>query len=155
MKTSTKVILGIFGAVVAYTITLHIYDYYIRKQQILTEAVEYSKIVEKPLLNVGSSCHCVGDVNLDVVNNACCPNFVQGTIEDLSMFGDKQFGAVFASHVLEHTEYPDKAISEMERVADRVFLVLPSWFNSFAWITPEHKWIFWEHDDLSNRTRIR
>jgi len=155
MRKKTKILFGILGGITLYTIGMHIYDYYIRKEQVLTEARAYSASTGKPLLNVGSSCYCVGDINLDIINSGCCPNFVQGTIEDLSMFTDKQFGAVFASHVLEHTEDPDKALAEMNRVADNVFLVLPSWFNPFAWLTPEHKWVFWDHDNLNERTMIR
>jgi ubiquinone/menaquinone biosynthesis C-methylase UbiE len=51
------------------------------------------------------------------------------------------FGAVFCSHVLEHLPTPEdacQAIKEMERVADRVFLVVPHKSSIIAWLHPDH-----------------
>jgi len=98
----------------------------------------------KPLLNVGckavytSEC----DVNLDIVPRRV-PRFVQGDIQDLHMFRDKQFGAVFASHVLEHVEDPDKALSELRRVAEGVFIISPLPLWPWTYLHPEHRWLFW------------
>ena len=54
------------------------------------------------------------------------PDFV-GSVHDLSMFGDKQFDVVIASHVLEHLppSYLDGAIAELARVAHHAVVYLP------------------------------
>lgn len=52
---------------------------------------------------------------------------VLGSCHDMSMFGDKRFNAVIASHVLEHLPVPylDRALKEMARVADYAIVYLP------------------------------
>ncbi|MFC1961591.1 methyltransferase domain-containing protein [Chloroflexota bacterium] len=70
------------------------------------------------------------DVNLDIVARDV-PHFVLGDIQNLEMFADKQFGAVYASHVLEHVEEPDTALRELSRVAEYVFVITPLPF--FPW----------------------
>jgi hypothetical protein len=82
------------------------------------------------------------DVNLDIVPRPGVPNFVLGNIEDLSMFYDKQFGAVFASHILEHVNDLEKAQSELARVADYQFIMTPPAVALGAWLTPEHRRVF-------------
>lgn len=50
-----------------------------------------------------------------------------GSVHDLHMFGDRQFDAVIASHVLEHLPEPylDTALSELARVAGHALVYLP------------------------------
>ena len=52
---------------------------------------------------------------------------VIGSAHDLSMFGDKAFDVVIASHVLEHLPpaYLDAAIAELARVAHHALVYLP------------------------------
>lgn len=52
---------------------------------------------------------------------------VTGSVHDLSMFADRQFDAVIASHVLEHLPVPylDTALSEIARVARFAIIYLP------------------------------
>jgi len=98
----------------------------------------------KPLLNVG--CKSVytdaSDVNLDIVPRDV-PRFTRGDIQELDMFRNKQFGAVYASHVLEHVEDPDAALRELHRVADNVFVITPLPVWPWSWLHPDHKWIMW------------
>lgn len=98
----------------------------------------------KPLLNAG--CKSVyaesSDVNLDIVARDV-PRFVKGDIQNLKMFADKEFGAVYASHVLEHVEDPDLALAELRRIAEHVFVITPLPFLPWAWFHPGHKWILW------------
>jgi len=72
-----------------------------------------------------------------------CP-YTPGDVLSLP-FGEKQFGAVFNSHVLEHLpsiETCGQAWREMHRVADRVFTCLPSKLSLMAWLAPGHKlWV--------------
>ncbi len=98
----------------------------------------------KLLLNAGCkrAYTRASDVNLDILpRNA--PNFVRGDIQNLHMFSDKQFGAVYAAHVLEHVDNPEQAMKELHRIADRVFTITPLPIWPWTWLHPEHKWIFW------------
>jgi len=108
------------------------------------EAKKAAEKVNKPLLNVG--CKSVytteSDINLDIVPREV-PRFVRGDIQNLHMFTDRQFGAVYASHVLEHVEDPDTALYELHRVADAVFVITPLLIFPWAWLHPEHRWVFW------------
>lgn len=114
------------------------------KRPILQEAREVASESGKPLLNAGcgSSYTKLSDVNLDIKRKPV-PNFVLGDIQNLWMFGNKQFGAAYVSHVIEHVEKPEVALQELNRVAEVVFVITPLPIWPSAWIDPDHKWIFW------------
>ena len=111
---------------------------------VFREAKRTAEIAGKPLLNVGCKRSYTddSDINLDIVPRKV-PRFIRGDIQNLSMFDDKQFGAAYASHVLEHVDDPDAALSELYRVAERVFVITPLPVYPGAWFHPEHKWVFW------------
>jgi ubiquinone/menaquinone biosynthesis C-methylase UbiE len=96
------------------------------------------------LLNAGCGNAFIeqSDVNMDIAQKEVS-NFIIGDVQNMWMFHDKQFGAVYASHVLEHVENPEETLEELHRVADSVFIItpLPCWPT--AWLGPGHKWIFW------------
>jgi len=134
---------------VAYKIANNLYH----GLQLLSVALGYNGIVfgqakraadrcGKPLLNVG--CKSVytdsSDVNLDIVARDV-PRFVRGDIQDLKMFTDKEFGAVYASHVLEHVEDPDAALKELHRISENVFVITPLPIWPWTWLHRDHKWI--------------
>ena len=50
-----------------------------------------------------------------------------GSVHEMTMFGEKQFDAVIASHVLEHLAVPylDRSIAELARVARYALVYLP------------------------------
>lgn len=90
----------------------------------------------KGIINIGSGCkwnhraeaRCQDPavtVNVDIE----CPECPKTTLADLESaalpFGTKQFGVAFASHVLEHLDNWRAALTEWNRVADRVIVVLP------------------------------
>ena len=115
----------------------------------------YCDRVGKPLLNVGAGTpasslrtllmgpQLVGDVNVDIAAPGDVPHGKDRVSYADAMnlpWEDKSFGAVFASHVLEHLERPDLALAEWKRVADRVFLVSPSWWALHTYVHPGHKW---------------
>lgn len=69
-----------------------------------------------------------GDVTVDIRPASACPRYVRASVEDLSAFHDKQFGAAFVSFVIEQVCDPAKALSELRRVADEVIVV-----NAGSW----------------------
>lgn len=108
---------------------------------------------QKPLLNVGAGTARTslraalfgptlwGDVNVDLAGSGLHgPNNVSfGDVHRLP-FADRTFGAAIASHVLEHVDDPALALAELRRVADEVFVVVPSWWAPHTWAHPGHRW---------------
>ena len=84
--------------------------------------------------------------NLDITPNGM-PHFLQLNIETEPLpFGDKQFGAAFLSHVLEHLDNWQFALAEASRVADYVVVVLPHPGYFAGWLWPEHRQHFLRDD---------
>jgi len=85
--------------------------------------------------------HGCGDTCVDIDPTSCTGcEFVPGSITELP-FAEKEFGAVFCSHVLEHMPTADacqEAWSELHRVADYVFICLPTKKSIAAWLEPDH-----------------
>jgi hypothetical protein len=70
-------------------------------------------------------------------------------------FSDKVFGAAFASHLLEHLPTVGdarRAMAELNRVAEAVYLVCPSRQSIAAWVIPEHHLWVWQE---GSRTFLR
>lgn len=114
------------------------------KRPVFNLARKAARQAGKPLLNAGcgSKFTDLSDVNLDIVPREV-PHFFNGDIQKLNQFKDKQFGAVYASHVLEHVEDVEAAIQEFRRVAENVYVITPFPLWPSAWMCPSHKWIFW------------
>ncbi len=112
----------------------------------------------KGIINLGAGPHrtcqaqviaCQPEVltNIDIAPDGM-PQFIQLDIErEVLPFADKQFGAAFLSHVLEHLNNWQFAVEEASRVADYVVIVLPhpAYFSGQFW--PEHKQHF-SRDDI-------
>jgi hypothetical protein len=64
----------------------------------------------------------------------------------------KTFGAILAVGVLERLRRPSIALREWERVADRVFVIVPSWWSPHAWLDPTVRWMI--DPDLSKATPL-
>lgn len=95
--------------------------------------------------------HGGGDVCLDIDRNAVAghPQPVVASVTHIP-FGDKVFGAVFASHLLEHLPSVDRAkqaLNELSRTADAVFIVSPSRQSLSAWLHPDHHLWVWQEGD--------
>ncbi|MBA7630599.1 hypothetical protein ES703_38122 [subsurface metagenome] len=91
--------------------------------------------------------------NIDVALDGM-PHFIQLDIESKSLpFGDKQFGAAYLSHVLEHLSNWQFALAEASRVSDHVVVVLPHPAYFSGWLSPEHKQHF-SRDDIDEIARL-
>ncbi|KKK68560.1 hypothetical protein LCGC14_2942840, partial [marine sediment metagenome] len=105
------------------------------------KAAEYAHLIGKPLMVVGQTMgrHPCGDVCVDIAGCPTCSNSVTADVQDLFVFEDKNFGAAFASHVLEHIDSPDLAWMELNRVADKVFIAYP-FSHRLTSTLHGHKW---------------
>ena len=84
-----------------------------------------------------------GGVNADVVSYGALDNFVLVDNIYHLPFTDKQFDTVLCSHTMEHVDNPDAFFAELQRVGQRVTIVLPPvWDLSAALNFLEHKWLF-------------
>jgi ubiquinone/menaquinone biosynthesis C-methylase UbiE len=149
-KLKALVVLALAWAGVAYVL-----DVLVRPKAVAKEAREKATKTGKPMLNVGAGTpesslrakvfgpQLVGDVNLDIA----APRGVRpgpdkvsyGDVQRLP-YPDKHFGVAFTSHVIEHVDDPRKALSELDRVADDVVNVTPSWWAPHTWLYKDHQW---------------
>lgn len=119
------------------------------RRQVFRQARAYADNLGKPLLVVGAPKfnfnHPCGDVTIDNwehVPTNC--DYELADVRDIP-YSDNYFGAAFASHILEHLptiEDAFKALDELERVADKVFMVSPHKTSLMAWLHPNHSlWV--------------
>jgi len=129
-------------------------------------ALTYSREKGKPFLVAGGPwgnkparhliklpAHGGGDVCIDIDPNAIGkhPNGIIASVTHIP-FSDKSFGAVFASHLLEHLPNIDeanKALAEFNRIAEAVFIVYPSRQSIAAWIMPAHHLWVWQEGNTT------
>lgn len=119
------------------------------RRKVYKQARDYADSICKPLLVVGTPKlgfnHPCGDVTVDI--NPDMAKYCSTEIADVRAipYPEGYFGAAFASHVLEHLPTVAdayKALNELHRVADKVFVVLPRKISLLAWIHPAHHlWI--------------
>ena len=146
------VVFAIVGTVGAYVL-----DVLVRPALVAREAQTFARAMRKPVLNVGagtpgSSLRTVllgptqwGDVNCDIAApraQPCAPHAVCYCDGAKLPYPNKFFGAVVASHVLEHMKDPSVALAEWHRVADRVYVIVPKWWAPHTWLHPGHRWYF-------------
>jgi SAM-dependent methyltransferase len=112
------------------------------RRSLYAQALKAARQEGKPLLVVGTpyGMYGCGDVTLDPKDTGECPNVVTESVEAIP-FSDKHFGAVFASHVLEHVCEPEKALAELHRVADHVYIAWPRPWRTIAWVNRGHTWL--------------
>lgn len=92
----------------------------------------------KKLFNLGIPYSDLVVVNTDISLDGL-PNFLQANVEDELPFDDKQFDVSFASHILEHLENWEYALSEWRRISDYTVIVLPSPASITGILHPEHR----------------
>lgn len=132
-----------------------------QKRKRYQAAVACAQRVGKPLLIAGGPwsnrkirrwlnipAHGDGDVCLDI-ERCALGNHPYGVIADVTQvpFCDKVFGAAFASHLLEHLptiDHAKRAMDELNRVAEAVFVVYPSRQSIGAWLHRGHNLWVWQ-----------
>jgi len=163
-KTGKKLIMAA-GVGLSFVAATYVVDVNIRRGTAAKEAREYADSVGKPMLNVGAGtagtalfgATTYGDVNCDIGNQDSCdvnPQACHCDITDMSQFPDKHFGSVLASHVVEHVVDYKAALAELHRVADKVFIITPSWWALHTWLYPDHKWYFPDGHGGGTPTRL-
>ncbi len=121
--------------------------HWIEKRYVFDQALRYARSVNKPILNYGCGQYFWyaikhSDVNADIVPRDV-PNFMLVEPDTRKLpFPDKYFSCAFVSHVIEHVENPDALLAELNRVADRVYIITPKPIFLQTWLNPSHKWVF-------------
>jgi hypothetical protein len=152
-------VVGVFMFLVAGFMALagvaYVVDVLVRPYLVARHARAAADARRKPLLNVGAGTRessfrawlfgptLWGDVNLDIASPELwpAPDLVSyGDVQRLQQWPDRHFGAVIASHVLEHVEDPHLALAELHRVADEVYVITPAWWAPHTWLHPGHRW---------------
>ena len=113
------------------------------RHAVFAKARKAADAAGKPLLVIGEPDgeYPCGDVTVDIRPTSVCPVYVRTSIEDLSAFKDKTFGAVFVSFLVSYTCAPWKAFSELERVADVVMVVEPKPWRLTSYLIPGRRWL--------------
>ncbi len=143
----------------AFLAATYFADVPVRRAAAARAARRFANARRKPLLNIGAGTGrtalfgstLYGDVNVDIggrrdVAHGTGGAVTYGDAHRMPEFPDGCFGAILASHVLEHLDRPDIAITEWLRLVGgnraALFVVTPSWWAPHTWLHPEHKWFF-------------
>jgi len=70
--------------------------------------------------------------------------FTQTPLEDMNMFKDKEFDYAWCHHVIEHVQDPDKACSELTRIAKKGTLMFPSVQADILFGRTDHRWLIFQ-----------
>ena len=73
--------------------------------------------------------------------------FVKAALEDMSVFKDRQFDFAWCHHVIEHTIDPNKACSELTRIAREGVLYFPTPQVELMCGRYDHKWVVFKITD--------
>jgi hypothetical protein len=159
----SSIILGIFLAVGGWQLVIWLSETRDKNRK-YRAASAYALERKKPLLVVGGPwgnkrarrwfnkpAHGYGDVCMDIDHRAI-DGHPCGVIADVTHipFSDKIFGAAFASHLLEHlltTSDAIKALDELNRVAEAVFIAYPSRQSIAGWMIADHHLWVWQKGD--------
>jgi len=138
MQSNDKFIKSVLGGISVWFGLSRGTDAYLRCK-VLRDAYAYAWTVGKPVLNISCGRTEYGHVNADITEQSVA-RFVKYNLGEKLPFADKQFGAVYTSHTLEHTDDPMAFYQELCRVAEKVFPIYPLVYESSAY-WPFHKWI--------------
>jgi len=117
-----------------------------RGKPLLVAGGPWSNVGIRRWLNMPA--HGGGDICLDISRRAF-EGHPRGLVADVTQipFFDKAFGAVFASHLLEHlpsVSAANRALDELSRVSEAVFIVCPSRQSVGAWLHRGHHLWIWQ-----------
>jgi hypothetical protein len=138
MNPALVVLLGVVAAVPVYEGTIGVKET-IERHHYYNIGRAYCDLVKKPFLAVGLQRWSYEPPNADVVADIDpqvldYPGGVQTDERDMP-FADKQFGAVYNAHTLEHMATPEDvelAMNECLRVADVGLFLCPSPYSLYA-----------------------
>lgn len=125
------------------------------RRKVFQQARAYADSTNKPLLVVGTPKslfhnHPCGDVTIDINTGIVTDCDVEEADVRSIPYPSHYFGSVYISHVLEHLPTIDdcyRALDELQRVADRVFVVTPHKTSLAAWLHPDHHlWVLPDGD---------
>jgi len=142
MKLSRLLLLGVASLAASFLVHIENLLKVAQRMHAVKQARVYAASVGKPVLNYGCEDTCFGNVNVDIVERTV-PNFQ--LIEPSpapTPFPSKHFGAAVCCHVIEHVPDPHSLIKELERISDRVFMVVPNPLFLWTWVWPDHRWVF-------------
>ncbi len=160
------ILLGICLSILGWQVAVWLGEMRDKKEK-YKSALAYARGRNKPLLIAGGPwgnqrarhflrlpAHGSGDVCLDIDRNAIDghPNGVVADVTHIP-FSDKSFGAVFASHLLEHLPSVDKArqaLDELSRTAEAVFIASPSRQSLSGWLHPGHHLWVWQNGQTTH-----
>ena len=113
------------------------------KAFVTQRAYEYARQRGKLVLDFGCGNFPRGDYNVDITPRKA-KNFIKIQAFDKPRlpFPDKYFAAILCYHVLEHTNNPQHTLKELNRVAEKVYIITPNPFWWRTWLHFGHKWIF-------------
>ena len=117
---------------------------YIEDKRISKRLRKYAKKVNKPILNLGCGRTNYGDVNADIIQYCNVKNFMFVDASRVLPFKKKQFSSVFSSNLIEHLPNPEFSLKEMQRIADKVYIGHPRWWQLGTWLTPDHRWLIFK-----------
>jgi len=152
--------LAIAGLLAAYEGTIAVKES-VERHKYWNQARQYADSVSKPLLVVGMKRHFWepdnGDITADI--DPKVQQIAGGVWADERElpFTDKEFGAVYNAHTLEHmgsAEEVEQAVNECLRVADKVFFICPSPYGIYSNLfCPAHKLRLW-FDQANNKIKV-
>lgn len=164
MNSYSYIVLGIIAVAGIWQLTVWFFETRDKKRKYHDAQAQAEKL-GKPLLVAGGPwgalpyryqfkvpAHGGGDVCLDIDWHAL-RGHPCGILSDVRHipFRDECFGAVFASHILEHLSTVEDAVAalnELKRVSDTVFVVSPSRQSIAAWLKREHHLWLWQERNV-------
>jgi len=89
--------------------------YVTEKHKVILNYLSANELKNKKILDVGSGRNKIGSVSIDI-DKSHKPDFVVDVQKDKFPFKENEFDVIILSDVLEHLDYPEKALTECKRV---------------------------------------